>query len=180
MDSTTRRLAPSFLPATAVLEMTYRCSHACLFCSCPWFADDDATTSGMVPRPWTYAWADGFCDSHWVGCGRSRGRTARASHGRHPRADPPVRDSWSVRFERVRESWHRPVGFGVHLGTCSIDTAVVADRGDKSKSDFQAQMEANSSANSILPSIDHYASRRHDRRPGIAGRHRLPRRYKLS
>jgi len=34
--STTRRPAPSFLPATAVLEMTYRCNHACLFCSCPW------------------------------------------------------------------------------------------------------------------------------------------------
>lgn len=31
-------LAPSFLPATAVLEVTYRCNHVCLFCSCPWFA----------------------------------------------------------------------------------------------------------------------------------------------
>ncbi|MDQ7827098.1 MAG: radical SAM protein [Candidatus Eremiobacteraeota bacterium] len=31
-------LAPSFLPATAVLEMTYRCNHGCLFCSCPWFS----------------------------------------------------------------------------------------------------------------------------------------------
>jgi len=28
--------AISFLPATAVLEMTYRCNHSCLFCSCPW------------------------------------------------------------------------------------------------------------------------------------------------
>ena len=36
--SNTARLAPSFLPATAVLEMTYRCNHACLFCSCPWYA----------------------------------------------------------------------------------------------------------------------------------------------
>ncbi len=34
-----RRLAPSFLPATAVLEMTYRCNHACVFCSCPWYAE---------------------------------------------------------------------------------------------------------------------------------------------
>jgi radical SAM protein with 4Fe4S-binding SPASM domain len=33
------QLAPSFLPATAVLEMTYRCNHACLFCSCPWFSE---------------------------------------------------------------------------------------------------------------------------------------------
>lgn len=33
---TTRRPSVSFLPATAVLEMTYRCNHGCLFCSCPW------------------------------------------------------------------------------------------------------------------------------------------------
>lgn len=26
------------LPGTAVLEMTYRCNHRCVFCSCPWFA----------------------------------------------------------------------------------------------------------------------------------------------
>jgi len=30
------RLAASFLPATAVLEMTYRCNHRCRFCCCPW------------------------------------------------------------------------------------------------------------------------------------------------
>jgi len=34
------RLAPSFLPNAAVLEMTYQCNHQCLFCSCPWFAAD--------------------------------------------------------------------------------------------------------------------------------------------
>lgn len=33
-----RRPAVSFLPTTCVLEMTYRCNHACLFCSCPWYA----------------------------------------------------------------------------------------------------------------------------------------------
>jgi radical SAM protein with 4Fe4S-binding SPASM domain len=33
---TQSRPAISFLPVTAVLEMTYRCSHKCLFCSCPW------------------------------------------------------------------------------------------------------------------------------------------------
>ena len=37
----TSRLAPSFLPTTAVLEMTYHCNHACLFCSCPWYAEDN-------------------------------------------------------------------------------------------------------------------------------------------
>lgn len=36
------RLAPSFLPATAVLELTYRCNHRCLFCSCPWEAEGGA------------------------------------------------------------------------------------------------------------------------------------------
>ncbi len=36
-NETLSRPAPSFLPATAVLEMTYRCNHRCLFCSCPWF-----------------------------------------------------------------------------------------------------------------------------------------------
>lgn len=39
------RLAASFLPTSAVLEMTYACNHACLFCSCPWFAPD-----GRFPR----------------------------------------------------------------------------------------------------------------------------------
>lgn len=28
--------AASFLPDTAVLELTYRCNHSCFFCSCPW------------------------------------------------------------------------------------------------------------------------------------------------
>jgi radical SAM protein with 4Fe4S-binding SPASM domain len=28
--------AASFLPDTAVLELTYRCNHGCFFCSCPW------------------------------------------------------------------------------------------------------------------------------------------------
>lgn len=28
--------AVSFLPTTAVMELTYSCNHRCLFCSCPW------------------------------------------------------------------------------------------------------------------------------------------------
>ncbi|MFH1709120.1 MAG: radical SAM protein [Planctomycetota bacterium] len=40
-------IAPSFLPATAVLEMTYRCNHACIFCSCPW----EAENNGFDRRP---------------------------------------------------------------------------------------------------------------------------------
>ena len=48
------RLAPSFLPATAVLEMTYRCNHACLFCSCPWFNEqgDFARLPEMTVEEW--------------------------------------------------------------------------------------------------------------------------------
>jgi len=34
-----RLKSPSFLPPTAVLELTYRCNHICSFCSCPWEAD---------------------------------------------------------------------------------------------------------------------------------------------
>jgi len=43
----TSRVAPSFLPTTAVLEMTYLCNHACLFCSCPWYA----AGNGFDERP---------------------------------------------------------------------------------------------------------------------------------
>jgi len=32
----------SFLPSTAVIELTYRCNHSCLFCSCPWFSDGNS------------------------------------------------------------------------------------------------------------------------------------------
>ena len=28
--------AISFLPASAILELTYKCNLKCLFCSCPW------------------------------------------------------------------------------------------------------------------------------------------------
>ncbi|MCK5000343.1 MAG: radical SAM protein, partial [Anaerohalosphaera sp.] len=37
VDKGSRCLAPSFLPGTAVLEMTYQCNHKCVFCSCPWY-----------------------------------------------------------------------------------------------------------------------------------------------
>lgn len=40
-----RRAAPSFLPTTAVLELTYACNHRCVFCSCPW-----ENPSGSFPR----------------------------------------------------------------------------------------------------------------------------------
>lgn len=31
----------SFLPKVATLELTYRCNHQCLFCSCPWEANKE-------------------------------------------------------------------------------------------------------------------------------------------
>lgn len=34
-------LSPSFLPSVGVLEMTYACNHRCLFCSSPWYADNN-------------------------------------------------------------------------------------------------------------------------------------------
>jgi radical SAM protein with 4Fe4S-binding SPASM domain len=43
-DKVLSRLAPSFLPPTAVLEMTYRCNHRCAFCSCPWEEPDGGFT----------------------------------------------------------------------------------------------------------------------------------------
>lgn len=34
-----RRVGTGLLPNTAVLELTYRCNHECIFCSCPWYAN---------------------------------------------------------------------------------------------------------------------------------------------
>ena len=46
------RLAPSFLPATAVLEMTYKCNHSCIFCSCPWFGGNFKVYKEMSVAQW--------------------------------------------------------------------------------------------------------------------------------
>ena len=40
-----RRVGTGLLPNTAVLELTYRCNHECIFCSCPWYAN------GFEPLP---------------------------------------------------------------------------------------------------------------------------------
>ena len=34
------------LPPSAVLELTYRCNHHCLFCSCPWYAPSSSYPVG--------------------------------------------------------------------------------------------------------------------------------------
>jgi radical SAM protein with 4Fe4S-binding SPASM domain len=50
------RLAASFLPTTAVLEMTYRCNHQCLFCSCPW--EDPAGRFSRLPELSVAEWKE--------------------------------------------------------------------------------------------------------------------------
>ncbi|MBI5543869.1 MAG: radical SAM protein, partial [Deltaproteobacteria bacterium] len=40
------RPARSCLPSAAVLELTYRCNHRCLFCCCPWEAADGGFERG--------------------------------------------------------------------------------------------------------------------------------------
>ncbi|MBD3276661.1 MAG: radical SAM protein [Candidatus Aegiribacteria sp.] len=46
--------AASFLPANAVIELTYRCCHSCIFCSCPWFSPrkDFETLPELTTRQW--------------------------------------------------------------------------------------------------------------------------------
>lgn len=65
------RLAPSFLPATGVLEMTYRCNHACLFCSCPWYAGAIPEDPEMSVAEWKALIAElcrrGVCNLAFTG-----------------------------------------------------------------------------------------------------------------
>lgn len=42
----------SFLPATAVLELTYRCNHACRFCCCPWYSGIMTPGEEMAVEEW--------------------------------------------------------------------------------------------------------------------------------
>ena len=44
--------APSILPATAVLEMTSACNHSCIFCSCPWYAEQGITQPEIPINEW--------------------------------------------------------------------------------------------------------------------------------
>ena len=40
------------LPPVAALELTYRCNHACRFCSCPWFAGMIKPSAEMSVDEW--------------------------------------------------------------------------------------------------------------------------------
>jgi radical SAM protein with 4Fe4S-binding SPASM domain len=54
--------ARSFLPALAVLELTYRCSHTCRYCSCPWeYGDDFPKLPEMDTGEWK-ALIDKLCE----------------------------------------------------------------------------------------------------------------------
>lgn len=54
MSGVSSRPAPSFLPTTAVLEVTGRCNQTCLFCSCPWYRDGGSYETGpeLTTREW--------------------------------------------------------------------------------------------------------------------------------
>lgn len=51
--------AVSFLPTSAVLEMTWACNHRCIFCSCPWEREDALA----LPRPpeMSVSWWKNLC-----------------------------------------------------------------------------------------------------------------------
>lgn len=34
------------IPKSVVLELTYRCNHKCLFCSCPWYVPNSSYNKG--------------------------------------------------------------------------------------------------------------------------------------
>ena len=51
-----RLRAPAFLPSTVVLELTYKCNHNCIFCSCPWYAPDGSFAE--LPELSTAQWKD--------------------------------------------------------------------------------------------------------------------------
>ena len=55
MDLSQNKKAITFLPTVAALELTYRCNHKCLFCSCPWEADNTYISSEMTASEWEEA-----------------------------------------------------------------------------------------------------------------------------
>lgn len=50
----TKRNTP-ILPRVAALELTYRCNHKCLFCSCPWEADQTYRSNELSFEEWKKA-----------------------------------------------------------------------------------------------------------------------------
>lgn len=51
-NNITSKLAPSFLPASCILEMTYKCNHKCIFCSCPWEVNNSMKKKELSLQEW--------------------------------------------------------------------------------------------------------------------------------
>lgn len=60
-----RLRSPSFLPSTVVIELTYLCNHECIFCSCPWDADDNRFA--RLPELSTTQWKDAISEMASLG-----------------------------------------------------------------------------------------------------------------
>lgn len=51
----TKTTYSKLLPDVAALELTYRCNHKCIFCSCPWEAEKDYQKDELTYKQWTQA-----------------------------------------------------------------------------------------------------------------------------
>lgn len=45
-------MTDSLLPRVAALELTYKCNHRCLFCSCPWESEQDYKNDELTLEEW--------------------------------------------------------------------------------------------------------------------------------
>ena len=53
MQKSNQSQKKTLLPEVAALELTYRCNHKCLFCSCPWEADKQYQKEELSFSEWT-------------------------------------------------------------------------------------------------------------------------------
>ena len=50
---TTKSIYDKLLPMVAALELTYKCNHNCIFCSCPWESKNDYREEELTYNQWT-------------------------------------------------------------------------------------------------------------------------------
>lgn len=88
-----RLLKRSFLPSSAVLELTWKCNHVCRFCSCPWYAGMIPTRAEMTVEDWKEC-IDSLLDA---------GVTSLAFTG----GEMLLKDGWEeiVRYAASRVAW---------------------------------------------------------------------------
>lgn len=60
-----RLRSPTFLPSTVVIELTYKCNHDCIFCSCPWYAPYNGFEE--LPELSTSEWKDAISEIAGLG-----------------------------------------------------------------------------------------------------------------